>query len=599
MKKKNKKYLIMILSGIFLILIGYLGYTLFVEDDLKFKKNEEMLLDGAKKYFEQRPGKLPGVGGYRKLSLEELYSGNWVEDLYLNNKLCSEKSFVRVVNDNGNYRYTTYLKCGKYESDIDASSPEIVLNGESTVIVHLNTSYQDLGVKEVKDNVDKIKKEEVEIDTSKVNTSKVGTYEVTYKVHDKTYNVGKTSRTVIVAETLSDNIKRNKGTNYTYTGDISDNYVLFSGMMFRIVGIDNEGNIKLITDNTISNVSYGVEDYKDSNVYKWLNEYFYNHLNEKSKKYMKEVTWCYDEQENPGIIDTCNNSVNAKVGLLSVSEYERAKRDGISYLVQPTKSVLLNKKTENTVWINDVYYPNKYNTMKSSDLTGIRPVIVLDKSIFLTGGNGTLEDPFKLQDYTYGKENEKLNTRLIGEYVHYSGYNFRISDIDKDGNIKLTGADLLTRESISGFVTVSYKEGNTLKADPNEKDNLYYKLNDEVLNYLKEDFIVSHEFEIPTFQNGTKYNEFKKTTITSKISLPASYEMFSSVNSYSNNNIVYWLSDYTENGMATIINTANGLGFSISYKTFPDNGVKPVIYLTKDAKIASGNGSVSNPYYVR
>ena len=59
------------------------------------------------------------------------------------------------------------------------------------------------------------------------------------------------------------------------------------------------------------------------------------------------------------------------------------------------------------------------------------------------------------------------------------------------------------------------------------------------------------------------------------------------------------MSDYTENGMATIINTANGLGFSISYKTFPDNGVKPVIYLTKDAKIASGNGSVSNPYYVR
>ena len=112
----------------------------------------------------------------------------------------------------------------------------------------MNTTYQEPGIKEVKDNKDKLTSSDVAIDTSKVNTSKVGTYKVDYKVYDKTYNVGKTSRTVIVAETISDNIIRNKGANFTYIGDIDDNYVLFSGMMFRIVGVDNEGNIKLITE---------------------------------------------------------------------------------------------------------------------------------------------------------------------------------------------------------------------------------------------------------------------------------------------------------------------------------------------------------------
>lgn len=599
MLKGKKKYLTIALIGIILIGIGYLGYDMFVASKLEFQENERLFLEGVKKYYDFNPTKLPSVNGYREVSLDDMYDGKWVEILKVDNKLCDGTSFMRVINDNGNYRYITYLKCDKYVSSVDSIKPEIILNGEDTVIVHLNTTYQDSGIKEVKDNKDKLTSSDVVIDTSKVDTSKVGTYKVDYKVYDKTYNVGKTSRTVIVAETLSDNIKRNKGANYTYTGDINDNFVLFSGMMFRIVNVDNEGNIKLITDNPISNVSYGDGDYKESNIYTWLNEYFYNHLNENSKKYMKEVTWCYDYQENAGIIDSCNNSVNAKVGLLSVSEYEKAKSAGYSYLMKKLKFSMINKKNESSIWINDISYSNGYNNMSASDILGVRPVIVLDKSIFLTGGNGTMEDPFKLQDYTYGKENNKLSTRLIGEYVHFSGYDFRISGIDDDGNIKLTAADLLTRDTTNGFVTISYKESDKLKPDVNEEGNLYHKLNNEALNYLTEDLIIKHEYEIPQYTTGTKYKEYKKTTITSKISLPASYEMFSSVNSYANNNIVYWLSDYTEDGLAGIVNTANGIAFNLNYKTFPKNGIKPVIYLKSNAYIVSGKGTVSEPYFVR
>ena len=597
MLKGKKKYLTILIIGIVLIGIGYLGYDVFVASKLEFQENERLFLEGVKKYYDFNPTKLPSVNGYREVSLDDMYDGKWVQILKVNNKLCDGTSFMRVINDNGNYRYITYLKCDKYKSSVDSTKPEIILNGEDTVIVHLNTTYQDSGIKEVKDNKDKLTSSDVVIDTSKVDTSKVGTYKVDYKVYDKTYNVGKTSRTVIVAETLSDNIIRNKGANFTYIGDIDDNYVLFSGMMFRIVGVDNEGNIKLITDNVVSNVSYGENDYKESNIYTWLNEYFYNHLNENSKKYMKEVTWCYDNQENPGTIDTCNNSVNAKVGLLSVSEYERAKVNNRSYLTQVARYYLLNKQIDNNIWIPDIHTENTLATVKSSDLVGVRPSIVLDKSIFLTGGNGTLDNPFKLQDYTYGVENDKLNTRLIGEYVHFSGYNFRISEIDNSGNERLTAVDLLEREN--GLVSARYGDVEKIKPDVNQEGNLFYDLNNNAINYITEDLLISHEYEIPVFELGKKYNELETTTIKSKISVPASYEMFSAVNKGTNNAVIYWLSDYSEDGIATIVNGNNGIAFNLSRSIFEDNALKIVIYLKDSVKIVSGKGTINNPYHVR
>lgn len=599
-KMEKKKIFTTVIVGVCLIVVGYLGYVFFVANRLEFKENEKLFLAGATKYYDFNPTKLPSVNGFREVSLDDMYKGKWVDVLKVNNKMCEGDSFIRVINDNGNYRYITYLKCGRYESKIDKEKPEIILNGDDTVIVHLNSTYQDAGIKEVKDNKDKISPSDVLIDASKVNTSKVGTYEVSYKVQDKTHNIGKSTRKVIVAETLSDNIKRNKGEKFVYTGEADDNYVLFSGMMFRIVSTDGDGNVKLITDNTISNVNYGDNDlgFKDSNIYTWLNEYFYNNLNSESRKYMKEVTWCYDNQENPGIIDTCNNSVNAKVGLLSVSEYERAKVNNRSYLTQIARYAFLNKQSDNDVWITNIYNDNALSTIKTSDLIGVRPVIVLDKSIFLTGGNGSIADPFKLQDYTYAKENDKLNTRLIGEYVRYSGYNFRISDIDDDGNIKLTAVDLLENKNNQTFISASF-DSEVIKPNPNEKGNLYYNLNENAINYITDDLIVSHEYKIPMFELGKKYNKFKTTKIKSKISVPASYEMFSAVSRGTNNIVVYWLSDYSEDGVVTIVNGNNGIAFNVSVSDFNKNALKIVIYLSSTTKIASGKGTVSNPYYVR
>jgi len=603
-KFRNSKYFKIVLGLVLVVLLGFAIYSLFIEGHLKFQKNEEAFLAGVKKYYEYNPTKRPKEGNYQEIKLSTMFQGSWVESLYVPKKdrLCDGDSFIRVINENGEFRYITYLKCGKYESKVDHQAPTIVLNGEDTVVIHLNETYTDAGVKEVKDNHDKLNSSDVTVDTSKVDTSKIGNYEVTYRVLDKSYNRATIKRTVVVAETLSDHIKNEKGQGFVYQGPAADNYVLFSGMLWRILKLDSEGNIMLITDNTISNVFYGASDksYPDSNVYKWLNTYFLSNISEKSQNYIIDTKWCYDDRAEAGIADVCNSSVNAKIGLLNLSDYERAKVDNRSYLVNQARFYMLNRQNEQSIWISDLYTDNALLNADTKDLVGVRPVLSLSKDIYLTSGTGTKDDPYKLQDYTYAKENDLLNSRLVGEYVVYSGYIFRIAGVDSDGNTKLIGTSLLQNSSDNRLVVAKYADTiEKLSPNANEEGNLYYDIDKNAINYISEKSLVSHEFEVPVYENNSDYDAYKKEKVTSKIGLPASYEIFSGLNLITSDYQIYWLSDYNESGIVSIINGNNGIAFYLSRDSFPENGVKPVIYVKSNLKVASGKGTVTNPYYVR
>lgn len=600
---KDWKYSKFVFAVLFIFLIGWGIYILFVQGMLQFQKNEKAFVEGVKKYYEYNPTKLPDEGGYKELQLSEMFQGSWVKSLYVpkKNQLCDGDSFVRVVNQNGEYRYITYLKCGKYESKIDHSAPEIVLNGDETIVIHLGETYQDPGVREVKDNHDNIEVSSVKVDTSKVDTSKMGTYQVTYRAYDANYNVARKTRTVVVAETLSAHIQKEKGAGFVYTGAADDNYVMFSGMLWRIVQLDQEGNLGLITDNNIANVAYGMNDvaYSDSNVYKWLNQYFLSQIQENSQKYLLDTKWCYDDMSNVKDTISCNSSVTAKVGLLSLENYEKSKVNNRSYLVNQARFYMLNRPNGQNVWVSDIYNEQALLTSNTEDVIGVRPVVYLTKDIFVTSGAGTYEDPYKLQDYLYAKENDLLNTRLVGEYVVYSGYTFRVAGKDEDGNTKLVGVGLLQNSSDNELVVLGYDEKSKIAPNTSENGNLYYLLNQDALNYISETSLVTHEFEVPVYAFREDWDQLKKVKVTSKIGLPASYEMFAGLNRSSSDYQIYWLSDYSEDDIISILNGNNGVAFHLNRETFPQNGIKPVIYLKSNLKIASGKGTVANPYYLR
>lgn len=124
---------------------------------------------------------------------------------------------------------------------------------------------------------------------------------------------------------LSDKIKETlncKETNScVFTNNTSNNnYVWYSGFLWRIVKINDDGSIKLILNESVGVVNHynGLNnDYLESFIRLWLNEgIFLNGLNSPDT-FITDYSFCYGDESNE-----CKSTVKDKVGLLTYSEYE-------------------------------------------------------------------------------------------------------------------------------------------------------------------------------------------------------------------------------------------------------------------------------------
>lgn len=99
------------------------------------------------------------------------------------------------------YMLTIKDECDKHTEEVDKEKPEIKLNGSSTITINVGDKFTDPGAtatdKKDGDLSDKI------VITGKVDTSKAGTYTLTYTVEDAAKNKASITRTVIVKESSS------------------------------------------------------------------------------------------------------------------------------------------------------------------------------------------------------------------------------------------------------------------------------------------------------------------------------------------------------------------------------------------------------------
>ena len=605
--KLTKNVKIVSLIGILFILIGYGSYKLYFEKLFIFQENEKKFLASVQNYFVINKTFLPKDDNYKTVTLQDMYDNALIDAVHVpkSSKFCSEdNSFVRAINEDGIIRYVVYLECGKFKSKVDHTSPVIVLNGDKKIIVDLYDSYTDEGLKTVVDDYDGvIDNSKVEV-YNKVDTSKPGNYEVVYKIYDKNFNVTREVRDVVVADNLNNIVKRDTNNENYYKGKVDNNYLLFSGMLFRLVKINDDGTVKIVSDDNISHSSYTGDNYLDSNVRHWLNNYYLNHINENSKKYIAEGTWCTDHI--PDINNfTCNNKVKDMVGLLDVNEFFKSYDNNVSYLEgNLNKSMLLNKKDSDHYYLSDNRLDGLTYSIVGSIYPSVRPALNIKENTYVISGNGTIEKPYMLGDYSQGSENDYLNQRVIGEYVKYSGYITRISDITDSGNIQLTFMEELEVKKLNGAkekVKIDLTGIDNYKFNLTQEKNTGYLLNNEYINYLLSDYLVEDEFLIPTTVKNLKYDEYETTLLTGRIFLPYSYQMFSS----DSNRIVKPLDGYLYSDISSIqdkifyVNPYNQLCFETLNKTFGNYSLRPVVFITKNAKISSGDGTYNKPYIMK
>lgn len=121
------------------------------------------------------------------------------------------------------YMLTIKDECDKHTEEVDKEKPEIKLNGSSSITINIGDNFTDPGAtatdKKDGDLTSKI------VVTGKVDTSKAGTYKITYTVEDSAKNKASVTRTVVVkasGNSGNNNTDNNIGNNTT---EIENNVV--------------------------------------------------------------------------------------------------------------------------------------------------------------------------------------------------------------------------------------------------------------------------------------------------------------------------------------------------------------------------------------
>lgn len=388
-------------------------------------------------------------------------------------------------------------------------------------------------------------------------------------------------KTTVLAEQIVNNNydslkKINK--NYYFNGDVTNNYISYSNLIWRIVKINEDNSMMLVTNDVIGTLAYGDIStlYDSSNLILWLNDdnKFSKVLNKK-EEYLTRTNTCIDNISDIENI-TCN-SVNSDlyVGLLSLEDYLNTGGN-TSFINNNYYSYLANKNNEDNIWY--INSDGSINYSDGSDILGIKATITLKNNINIVSGNGSIEEPYIIE-----KENS-----LIGSYVKLDNDMWRIYD-NNDSIIKLV-LDSNIKDGdeslVYSYSNKSYYHNDTIK------DSLAYYLNKTYYNDLSyKDLILENTYINGLYGMESKFNykDIDSKNVETKVSIPSIDDIIfnSKLDSYFTN------TGKLENEEAIYVRSIGG---NASAKLITSSAnIVPCISINKD-NLTLGTGEFSDPF---
>lgn len=587
-----------------LIIVGLFVWYLVISPMMKFHDNEKQMINAAKRYFEINSNELPTGKRIKTLSLSTLYSKSYLEnDFYVpyTSNVCDQTdSWVKVrKNNSGEYEYLVYLDCGVLQSSIDHTGPEIKLNGSEEVTIGLGSKYKEEGVKSVVDNTDgKLDVKDVVI-KGNVDTSKVGTYEVEYIAFDSLKNRTSVTRKVNVINNLNSVVKKALNGAKNFTGNPTNNYVRLSNMLYRVYGLDSNNNIILVAAEDVSNVNY-------TKLNEWLNKYYYNHLNDFTKKLIVKSKYC-----NMKITDTTTDTTECsgytdKVNIFvpSVVDVNKAAAGNENFMKTYTMSWVGNSGDDGKAYVTrEIFFGEDYGKSFLSyenDLNfGVRPMFTIKGNISVVSGDGTITNPYSFGDSTPISGGEELNKASTGEYVEISGDLYRVIDVE-NGYTKVIAEESIVNSDDTKIVISPGIPVYEFTYDTKKKGSIGYKINNESSQYIDTSYFTNHDVSVPIYKKDIIYgSEVKTEKYKAKVFAPNMYEMFSAqVNLFGHNSHSYWYLNTSKTTLYLSGITDTGVPLNkVSSNVF--YGIRPCSYIKKSTIITSGKGTRKEPYIIK
>ncbi len=603
----KKKIIRIVVIALIIVAILLLVWFLFIYPRVVFRENESKLAAAGERYYQINRSYLPSEKGrVVSVSLNTLVKQEYLDGLYTAyGKLCDlNESNVKVVNDGEDNKYYTYLKCGNMESDVDHEGPVITLKGETKETVSRGSTYEDPGIESVVDDTDgKIDISKVSV-KGEVDTANVGNYEITYTVNDSLNNKTTVTRTVVVEERLSSIVKEaTKDTNNYYKGFRDDNYIMFNNMLFRIVKINDNDTIMAVSEESLASVDYTNDGrFANSSLDKWLNDYFYNLLEDKYKDLIVSTKWCDDVVNKDDYMTTECTRTSAKrnIGIMSIQDYNNTLQDGNSFYDSRALSWFSNIGEDNNPWtFTSMYdYPLKTEPMNQEYLFNVRPTITLKKNTKVLSGDGSSGNPYILVENNTARKNSDLNKRQIGEYITYKGYTYRISNLNSNGTTEVIMTGVI--KNGDNELNIGYNNGSGKKVyNSKQEGNIGYQVINDLTKYISTDLFEKTKVEVPIYSGRVTYQGKKNIKeYNDIISIPSTFDIFSAKGLNSGNG-GYWLIDSSnEENIKTMVYPIG----TVSYTPITDDttaGVKVKATFKKDVIITDGSGTLSDPYEVR
>ncbi|MDD6403446.1 MAG: DUF5011 domain-containing protein [Mollicutes bacterium] len=587
-----------------LIIVGLFVWYLIISPMMKFHDNEKQMINAAKRYFEINSNELPTGKRTKTLSLSTLYSKSYLEnDFYVpyTSNVCDQTdSWIKVrKNNSGEYEYLVYLDCGVLQSSIDHTGPEIKLNGSEEVTIGLGSKYKEEGVKSVVDNTDgKLDVKDVVI-KGNVDTSKVGTYEVEYIAFDSLKNRTSVTRKVNVINNLNSVVKKALNGAKNFTGNPTNNYVRLSNMLYRVYGLDSNNNIILVAAEDVSNVNY-------TKLNEWLNKYYYNHLNDFTKKLIVKSKYC-----NMKITDTTTDTTECsgytdKVNIFvpSVVDVNKAAAGSENFMKTYTMSWVGNSGDDGKAYVTrEIFFGEDFGKSFLSyenDLNfGVRPMFTIKGNISVVSGDGTITNPYSFGDSTPISGGEELNKASTGEYVEISGDLYRVIDVE-NGYTKVIAEESIVNSNDTKIVISPGIPVYEFTYDTKKKGSIGYKINNESSQYIDTSYFTNHDVSVPIYKKDIIYgSEVKTEKYKAKVFAPNMYEMFSAqVNLFGHNSHSYWYLNTSKTTLYLSGITDTGVPLNkVSSNVF--YGIRPCAYIKKSTIITSGKGTRKEPYIIK
>jgi len=351
------------------------------------------------------------------------------------------------------------------------------------------------------------------------------------------------------------------GGEYIYKGDNVNNYIVFSNLMWRIIKTNNDGTIDLVLDDYINTLNWNNQynKYVDSDINKYLNEYFIKYLD---TKYLEKTPICIDDVNDIKKFSCENKNEDYYVRLLSVNEFLNSKTD--TTYISNDKSVLwLSTVSSEKVWqINGL----SLSLSQPNRMLGIKPVVKLKNDVALISGEGTKENPYIIS--------EKDNNVNISDYVKLGDDVYVVYNVDGDY------LDL----ALSNVYSKTYRYSTSeIKYNLDDKNSLAFFLNNWFLNKLPyKNLLVDKKWNDGVYD--TSYEAINSSNVVAKVGLLNVSDL-----KFDNN-----LKDYF------LLNGNGSKIYTYGDETIVSNpgifkSIRPAIRI-KNNKVSSGQGTKENPY---